>query len=104
MIKLLQKLVVLWEKSKFLTLMEMETDYLREANGRILGRDTDSLRAKLSSLKAIKNPKSDVQRDMIDIEQLINETEKFRQMIQSSKEKGLDLKNQIAKYRAELWK
>lgn len=103
MIKLLQKLVILWEKSKFLTLMEMEADYIREVNRKILNRDTDALRTRLASLKASTDKKSDTQLEILEVEQQLNETEKFKEMIQKSKEKGLDLKKQIEKYRKDIW-
>lgn len=104
MIRFLQKLVVLWEKSKFLTLMEMETDYLRWENRKIIERDTDHLRKKVAELKAKEKQTAEDNRKIIDVEGEINETEKYRQMLESSRTKSADLKKQIAMYRKELWR
>lgn len=105
MIKILQKLVILWEKSKFLTLMEMETDYIKRINDYIIVRDIDDLRKRLGELRASKDAKSsEIQREIIDLEAEINETEKFRQMIETSHEKSEDLKKQISLYWSNIWK
>lgn len=103
MIKFLQKLVVLWEKSKFLRLMEMESAYLTKANSSILTRDINDLRTRLGELKLVKNPSNEAKVKIVDIEALINETVKYRQMIDSSRQKGEDLRRQIAFYRSGLW-
>src|SRR3990167_3653807 len=102
MIKFLIKLVVLWEKKKFLTLMEMESGYITRVNRNVIGRDIDYLRSKLRELKIVKNPTNDARVKMVEIEALINETEKYKQMLESSRSKGDDLKKQIKMYREEL--
>lgn len=104
MITFIQKLIVLWEKKKFLTLMELESSYLEITHGEILNRDTDALRASLGEIRAKANPNSEDKRKAITIESEINETEKVRQMIQSSEEKGNDLRQQIVFYKMVLWK
>ena len=103
MIKLLQKLVILWEKSKFLTLLEMESEYLKQSHAELLERDTDTLRKEMAELKAIKQPNKETQQKIVELDMEIMEAEKFRQMVKSSEDKGLDLKSQIVKYKKELW-
>lgn len=103
MIKWLQTLVILWEKSKFLRLMELESSYIQSVHADKIWRDLPELRKELASLRAIKSPKTETTKKMIGLEADINETEKFRQMVQSSEEKSIDLKNQIEQYKRKLW-
>lgn len=103
-IRFIQKLVILWEKSKFLTLMELESRYLQGENQEILERDLIDLRGQLAKQKLIKNPTAEVKHNIVDIEAQINETEKYRQMIASSVSKSEDLRKQIKLYKKQLWK
>lgn len=104
MIKFLQKLVILWEKSKFLTLMEMESGYIEKVNSKKLKGNIDAFRQQIAELKNKTDRSNAENGEIISIEAKINEIEKLRQIIQASKEKGDDLKNQIELYKKELWK
>jgi hypothetical protein len=103
MIKFIQKLIILWEKKKFLTLMELESFYISKVYQEEINRDLDFLRSELGKIKK-KAETRDNNLKRIEIESKINESEKFIQMIKSSKEKSNDLKNQIALYKKSLWK
>lgn len=104
MITFIQKVIVLWEKKKFLTLMELESGYLNDTHSDIIYRDIDSLRAKLGKLREKKDASNEDQRTIITVEAEINETEKIRQMMKSSEEKSADLRKQISFYKKGLWK
>lgn len=101
---LLQKLLILWDKKRFLTLLEMESEYLITTKGEILKKDTPDLRGRLAKLRLIKNPKNETQREIIEIQAQINEVDKFKQMIVTTEEKKNDLKSQITFYKKSLWR
>jgi hypothetical protein len=102
-IKTCQKLIILWDKKKFLTLLEMESGFLKAFYSRILERDINELRKKLGEIRALKNPSNIKQQEATELEADINETIKYRQMIKDSSDKSLDLRRQIDKYKKELW-
>lgn len=104
----LQKMAVIWEKSKFLTLMKMEQAHIEETYWNIITRDVADLREKLGELKKKENNNKKVdpttQKEIAEIEANINETEKYRQMIESGKDKSKDLERQIKLYKKLLWR
>lgn len=103
MIKFLCKLVILWEKKKFLTLLEMENGYLKGANSTILDRNVVMLRENLGKLNT-KNKRTNLEeKQIVTLNKEIDETEKFRQMIESGEFKMRDLQNQIKEYKQKLW-
>lgn len=103
MIKFLCKLVILWEKKKFLTLIEMENGYIEKINQFILGRDLTALRENLGKLNNKTKRTSLEEKQIIALNKDIDETEKFRQMIETGKFKRTDLENQIKEYKKNIW-
>jgi len=84
--------------------MEMESNYIVDVNKHILRRDIKELRKQLVELHNVKKPTSKEMQVAVQIESEIDETEKYRQMIDSSREKSEDLRKQIKMYRKGLWK
>jgi len=103
-IKIFTKLVILWEKKKFLTLLEMENQYIESYNWAILSRDVEEIRKQKGILQDKKKRTTDEEKQIIALDKDINETEKYRQMINGGKDKMEDLKNQIKMYRKNIWK
>ncbi len=105
-IKLWQKLVILWEKKKFLTLLEMEQNFLEETYFEILARDLSGLRERLGELNKLelKKRKLEDEQEIIELNTKINETEKYRNMIEQGKAKSKELQIQIKMFKNNLFK
>ncbi len=112
MIKFFQKLIIILEKKKFLTLLQMESAYLQEMNISIIERNIDELRTKIREMRNKTKQSTGTtgttgtaanEREIAEIEAKINETEKYRQMIETSKVKEKDIKAQLRFYIRNLW-
>lgn len=104
--RICQKLVILWEKKKFLTLLEMEQNFLEETYFEILSRDLSGLRERLGELNKLeqKKRKLEDEQEIIELNTKINETEKYRNMIEQGKLKAKELKIQIKMFKSNLFK
>jgi hypothetical protein len=103
MIKFIQKLVILWEKKKLLTLLEMEQGFLEKMYFPIISRDSTDLRNRLGYLNAKKDRKKQDEKEVIELNTKINETEKYKNMIEQGKTKAGELRVQIHMFKKNLW-
>lgn len=93
------------EKMRFLQLLKMESAYLLEEHDEVIYRNLDKLREDLGKIRKKGDmATSEDKRTAVRIETEINETEKTRQMIESSEEKAEDLEKQILFYWKNLFK
>lgn len=103
MITLIQKLVIIWEKRKFLNLLKMETAFLEHENQEVLREDEKGLRAELAELGNIKNPREEIKRQIMDLDGRINNIARIKNMIEGGKIKRSELERQLEFYQKNLW-
>jgi hypothetical protein len=102
---IIHKLSVIMEKMRFLQLLKMESAYLVAEHDEIIYRNLDKLREDLGKIRQKGDiASSEDKRNAVRIEAQINETEKTRQMIDSSEEKAEDIEKQISFYWKNLFR
>lgn len=100
MIQFLQKLLFLWEKKMHLTRVRCERAFVLEQYGDKVKKDLAGLRSELSNLRSIKEPQTKTKEKILKIEQEINESMQYKQMIH----KGNLTENELKGLIKNVWK
>ena len=92
MIKLIQKLIFIWEKSMLRTRMKSEQIFVKEIFGKIMEKDDQLLREKMAELQKIRDPKPEIKQNIADLNTEITEIMGYRNIVNigTAKIKELD--------------
>lgn len=103
MIELIQKLVIMWEKKKVLTLAKIEEQYVLKNFGHIALRDEKPLRVRIAEIQAIKQPSEELKKEAVKIGHEINEIMKYKGMLVRGDQMKKDLIGIIEVIKKDLW-
>lgn len=103
MLGFFSRVVILWEKTKFLNLVRLEREYVGKVYAKVLAKDEAALRERLGQLRGKKNPSAEEKHEASKIDAEITEILQYRQMIDKSVEKEKDLEKQIALFKKRLF-
>jgi hypothetical protein len=82
----------------------MEQGFLEKMYFPIITRDLTDLRNRLGYLNAKKDRKKQDEKEIVELNNKINETEKYRNMIEQGKTKAKELRVQIHMFKKNLWR
>lgn len=103
MIKFLQKLVVLWKKSLGLTEIQLEHKFFQEYFAETLEQDEDELRKRLGELRTIKQPRENVQTELLELDKQLTKLMQVKGRIIQSEKIEDEFKGFIKTIKKNLW-
>lgn len=103
MIKFLQKLKMLKQRSQIKTEVEMELKLVESYHADKLAKDEDELRNKLGMINNIKKPSKEQEKEKFMIQKELDEINQAKKMVQMCKMKINELTKLIEIIKKNLW-
>lgn len=104
MIEFIQKLLFLWEKKMHLTRVRCEQDFILENFGDKIHQDLSGSRGRLAKLRMITNPQTETKQEIMILEQEINSTEQYKNILKRGELTETELKSLIKITKKNLWR
>ena len=100
----IQKLFFIWEKQMHLTRIKCEKNFVIHNFKHVLAKNEENLRDKLIGLRAIKNPKTEIKQEILELEKEIEELNYYKNVIVKGDNTEKELKAIIKETKKYLWK